>query len=238
MRARLFNRRQITRSKNRITGILRVAGCHFTETETGWTKAHRAWMAKLRRELTGPMQTVLASELQLLEYLEASISSLEAAITEVSVQSPWREPVEALCCFRGVKTLTAMTIVSEIGDIKRFGSPRQLMSYVGLVPSERSSGERSHRGPITKAGNSHLRRVLIESSQPCRRRAASTLILRRRRAGQNSTYVGIALKAQHRLERRYAHLALTKHTNKAITAVAREFCGFVWAMLWEVQGRH
>ncbi|MBM4130731.1 IS110 family transposase [bacterium] len=238
VRARLFNRIQITRSKNRITGILRVAGYHFTETETGWTKAHRAWMAKLRRELTGPMQTVLASELQLLEYLEASLSSLEAAITEVSVQSPWREPVEALCCFRGVKTLTAMTIVSEIGDIKRFSSPRQLMSYVGLVPSERSSGERSRRGPITKAGNRHLRRVLIESSQPCRRRAASTLRLQRRRAGQNPTLVGIALKAQHRLERRYAHLARTKHTNKAITAVAREFCGFVWAMLWEVQGRH
>ena len=129
--------------------------------------------------MTGPMQTVLTSELQHLEYLEASLSSLEAAITEISGQQPWREPVEALCCFRGIKTLTAMTIVSEIGDIKRFGSPRQLMGYVGLVPSERSSGERSRRGPITKAGNRYLRRVLIESSWHYSKRACSTLKLQR-----------------------------------------------------------
>jgi transposase len=237
VRAHLFNRRQITRAKHRIAGILRTGGHHFTETKSGWTKQHRAWLAKLRHELTGPMQTVVTSELQHLEYLEASLSSLEAAITEISVQPPWREPVEALCCFRGIKTLTAMTIISEIGDIKRFGSPRQLMGYVGLVPSERSSGERSHRGPITKAGNRYLRRVLIESSWHYSKRACSTLKLQRRRAGQDPAVIGIALKAQHRLERRYQHLSRTKHTNKATTAVAREFCGFLWAMLWEVEGR-
>lgn len=237
VRAHLFNRRQITRAKHRIAGILRTGGYHFTETKSGWTKQHRAWLAKLRHELTGPMQTVVTSELQHLEYLEASLSSLEAAISEISVQPPWRVPVEALCCFRGIKTLTAMTIISEIGDIKRFGSPRQLMGYVGLVPSERSSGERSHRGPITKAGNRYLRRVLIESSWHYSKRACSTLKLQRRRAGQDPAVIGIALKAQHRLERRYQHLSRTKHTNKATTAVARELCGFLWAMLWEVEGR-
>lgn len=238
VRAHLFNRRQITRAKHRIAGILRNAGHRFTGTKSGWTKQHRAWLAQRRRELTGPLQTVLASELQHLEYLEASLSSLEAAIAEIAVQSPWRQPVEALCCLRGVKTLTAMTIASEIGDIKRFGSPRQLMGYVGLVPSERSSGERSRRGPITRAGNRYLRRVLIESAWHYSKRACATLQLRRRRAGQDPTIVGIAVKAQHRLERRYWHLARTKHTNKATTAVARELCGFLWAILWEVESRH
>jgi transposase len=236
VRAHLFNRRQVTRAKHRIVGILRTGGHHFTGTKSGWTLQHRAWLAKLRRELTGPLQTVLTSELQHLEYLEASLSSLEAAITEISTQPPWRGPVEALCCFRGIRTLTAMTIISEIGDIKRFGSPRQLMGYVGLVPSERSSGERSHRGPITKAGNRYLRRVLIESSWHYSKRACSTLKLQRRRAGQDPAVVGIAVKAQHRLERRFQHLARTKHTNKATTAVARELCGFLWAMLWEIEG--
>jgi transposase len=237
VRAHLFNRRQITRAKHRIVGILRTGGYHFSETKTAWTRSHRDWLARLRREMTGPMQTVLASELQHLEYLEASLSSLEAAITEVSCQDPWRKPVEALCCFRGIKTLTAMTIVSEIGDIKRFGSPRQLMGYVGLVPSERSSGERSRRGPITKSGNRYLRRVLVESAWHYSKRACSTLLLQRRRMGQDPTIVGIAVKAQHRLERRYHHLARTKHTNKAITAVARELCGFLWSALQEVEGR-
>jgi transposase len=237
VRAHLFNRRQITRAKHRIAGILRSGGHHFTGTKSGWTKQHRAWLAKLRRELTGPMQTVLASELQHLEYLEASLSALEAAISEISCQHPWRRPVEALCCFRGIKTLSAMTIISEIGDIKRFGSPRQLMAYVGLVPSERSSGERSRRGPITRAGNRYLRRVLIESAWHYSKRAGSTLQVQRRRAGQDPAVVGIAVKAQHRLQRRYHHLARTKHTNKATTAVARELCGFLWAMLWEVEGR-
>jgi len=237
VRAHLFMRRQIVRSKHRIMGILRTGGYRFIETKSSWTRPHRAWLAKLRRELTGPMQTVLASELQHLEYLETSQGALETAIAEVACQHPWRKPVEALCCFRGVKTLTAMTIVSEIGDIKRFRSPRQLMGYVGLVPSERSSGERSHRGPITRAGNRYLRRVLVESAWHYSKRACSTLLLQRRRMGQDPGVVGIAVKAQHRLERRYHHLMRTKHTNKAITAVARELCGFLWSALWEIEGR-
>lgn len=98
------------------------------------------------------MQIVLAGELEMLEYLETSQRSMDACITEVAQMHPWREPAEALCCFRGIKTLTAMTILSEIGNIKRFKSPRQLMGYTGLVPSERGSGDRQGRGPITRSG--------------------------------------------------------------------------------------
>lgn len=237
VRARLFLRRQITRSKQRIMGILRTTEHRFTETKSYWTRAHRQWLARLRRELTGPMQIVLGSELALLEYLETSQRSLDAKITEIAQQEAWRQPVEALCCLRGVKTLTAMTIVSEIGDIKRFRSPRQLMGYTGLVPSERSSGDRQRRGPITRAGNRYLRRVLVESAWHYSKRAGSTLQLQRRRMGQDPVIVGIAVKAQHRLQRRFYHLARTKPVNKATTAVARELCGFIWSVLWEVELR-
>ena len=237
VRARLFLRRQITRSKNRLMGILRTTDHRFTGTKSNWTKQHRAWLAALRRDLDGPLETVLSSELQLLEYLETSLVALDTRIEEIAQQHPWREPVEALCCFRGIKTLTAMTIASEIGDIRRFRSPRQLMGYTGLVPSERSSGERQRRGSITRSGNRFLRRALVESAWLYSKRGGSSLHLQRRRMGQDPVVVGIAVKAQHRLQRRHRHLTRTKHTNKATTAIARELCGFVWSMPWEVAGR-
>ena len=237
VRARLFLRRQITRSKHRVMGILRTTDHRFTGSKTNWTKLHREWLARLRHEITGPLQIVLSSELEMLEYLESSQLAMDTRIAEIAQYRPWREPVEARCCFRGIKTLTAMTILSEIGDIKRFRSPRQLMGYTGLVPSERSSGERQRRGPITRSGNKYLRRVLIESAWHYSKRACSTLMLKRQRMGQDPAVVGIAIKAQHRLRRRYEHLARTKHTNKAVTAVARELVGFIWSMLWEIDGR-
>ena len=142
-----------------------------------------------------------------------------------------RGVAEALCCLRGVKTLTAMTLLSEIHDINRFPSPRALMAYFGLVPTERSSGERERKGPITKAGNSHARRILIEAAWNSRHRAGADLILNRRRQGQPPEVVAIAIKAQHRLSRRFHYLDQKKHRNKVVVAVARELCGFVWAIM-------
>jgi transposase len=235
VRARLFRQRQITRSKHRIMGILRTTRHRFTGTKSNWTKKHRIWLASLRRQIDGPLHTVLTREFEYLEYLETSQSALDAEIAELARRRPWRTSVEALCCFKGIKTLTAMTIVSEIGDIKRFRSPRQLMGYTGLVPGERSSGDRQRRGPITRAGNRYLRRVLVESAWQYSKRSYSTLILQRRRMGQDPGVVAIAIKAQQRLQRRHQHLSQTKHTNKATTAVARELCGFLWSALWELE---
>jgi len=124
-----------------------------------------------------------------------------------------------------------MTIATEVGDIRRFSSPQKLMGWTGLVPGEHSSGDRQRHGPITKTGNVFLRRVLIEAAHNHRRRAGSTLILDRRRSGQLPDVVSIAIKAQHRLSRRYWRLAARKHSNIAITAVARELVGFVWAIM-------
>jgi len=159
--------------------------------------------------------------------------ALDTEIERYAQSASFRERVEALCCLRGIKTLTAMTLLSEIGDIRRFHSPRALMAYFGLVPSERSSGERQRRGPITKAGNSHARRILVEAAWNNRSRAAANLILNRRRQGQPPQIVAIALKAQHRLSRKFYKLWQRKHPHVAITAVAREFCGFIWAILKE-----
>ena len=105
------------------------------------------------------------------------------------------------------------------------------MGYSGLIPGERSSGEVEHRGPISKSGNAHLRRVLVEAAWHYHHRAGSALMLTRRRMGQPAPVVAIAVKAQQRLNQRFWHLKQAKHANKAVTAVARELCGFLWAAL-------
>ena len=149
-----------------------------------------------------------------------------------TLRSPSSErTVEALCCLRGVKTLTALTLLVEIGDVRRFRSPRSLMAYFGLVPSEYSSGSREYRGSITKAGNVHVRRLLVEAAWNNRHNAGAALVLKRRRQGQPPQIVAIALKAQHRLVNKFLRLDQRKHRHVAITAVARELCGFVWAIL-------
>jgi len=220
-----------TGTKHRISGMLRNHGIVFREGKTPWTKTHRQWLSQRRDELEGPLKTAVATELEHLEYLETQRGVLDDEITRYAQAPPYRCQVEALCCLRGVKTLTAMTLLSEIGDIRRFGSPRALMGYFGLVPSERSSGERERRGPITKAGNTHCRRILVEAAWNNRHRSGADLILKRRRQGQPPNVVAIAIKAQHRLYKKFHRLDHRKHRHVAITAVARELCGFVWATL-------
>jgi len=233
VRTRLNVQRHITRVKHRVVKVLAAQGYRFTGTKSYWTLKHRAWLERMRHELEGPQRMVLAIHLEHLEYLETEQRSLDMEIERISHLKPWRASVEALRCFRGIKTLTAMTIVTEIGDIRRFRSPRSLMCYTGLVPSERSSGDVERRGPITKAGNAHLRRVLIEAAWHYRHRAKADQRLSRRRLGQKPEVVAIAVKAQHRLSKRFWHLREKKHHNKAVTAVARELCGFIWAAMNE-----
>jgi transposase len=222
---------QAKKCKQRIHSQLLRQGLVFRDGKSYWTKKHRTWLVQVRRQAQGAVATVLQTELELLEYLESQIRSLDAEIERHAERPPYQAVVEALECLRGVKTLTAMTLATEIGDIQRFRSPRALMAWVGLVPSENSSGDRHHRGPITKAGNAHLRRVLVEAGHNHRVKAGSNLILERRRQSQAPEIVGIAVKAQHRLSKRYWHLVLKKHHNIAVVAVARELCGFIWAIM-------
>ncbi len=220
-----------TATMHRISGVLRNHGHVFKQGKSTWTKKHRSWLRELRQSLQGPLQTALATELEHLEYLETEQTAMDTELERYASLPLYRKAVEALCCLRGVKTLTALTLLVEIGDVRRFRSPRSLMAYFGLVPSEFSSGSREYRGSITKAGNLHVRRLLVEAAWNNRHNAGAALILKRRRLGQPPQVVAIALKAQHRLVSKFLRLDQRKHRHVAITAVARELCGFVWAIL-------
>lgn len=150
-------------------------------------------------------------------------------MAEFGGQESDREPVAALRCFCDIDTATAVCLVAELHD---FRSPRQLMAYVGLVPSECSSGERERRGVITKAGNRHVRRLLVEAAWHQRFRPTLSAPLRRRREGQPTRVLAIADRARERLAARYRRLsALGKASPKIVVAMARELTGCLWAVL-------
>jgi len=151
----------------------------------------------------------------------------------MATEAPYAKPVGWLRCFRGIDTLTAMTIVTELYSIERFSSPRQLMSYLGLVPSEDSSGETDRKGGITKTGNRRVRRVLIQAAWNQRNRLGVSAALKKRRVGQPAWAIQLADCAMRRLHRRYWQLVNRgKLTTVAATAVARELVGFIWAALY------
>ena len=164
--------------------------------------------------------------------MEGRLHTLEQELAACAAGDDYREAVGLLRCFRGVDTVTAMTVLAELGDITRFGSARQLMSYLGLTPSEYSSGARQRRGPITKTGNSHVRRILVESAWHYRHPPRVGAALRKRREGQPGWAVVLADRAQARLYRRHRRLAdHGKPSVVANTAVARELAGYLWAVL-------
>jgi transposase len=167
------------------------------------------------------------------ERLEDRLKALDGKIIEAAAQPLYREPVAWLRCFRGVDTVTALGIVSELHGVRRFQSPRQLMAYLGLVPSEHSSADKTRRGSITKTGNVHVRRLLIESAWHYRHKPGAGVALRKRRHEQPARVVAIADKAQQRLHRRFWSMTMKgKSRNTAVVAIARELVGFVWAALY------
>jgi transposase len=181
---------------------------------------------------------VLGEYLARHEVLLARRDRLDALIAEQATHRPWAQTVARLRCLRGVDTLTAVGLIAEIGDITAFAHPKQLASYLGLVPSEQSSGERRRQGAITKAGSTHARRLLIEAAWHYRRRPAISLTLRRRQAGQPPAAIDAAWRAQLRLHRRWAHLdaARAKKRTTVAVAVARELACFVWEIARQPEG--
>jgi len=199
---------------------------------TAWTGKHLDWLRSLRME-NDVSQRVLTEYLAQLEEQRARVKSLDAALAEMAEQECYRTQVAWLRCFRGIDTLTAITIVAELYGIERFQSARELMAYLGLVPSERSSGERRSGGGITKTGNRRVRRLLIEAGWHQRRNPVTGYPLRKRREGQPEWVVAIARQAQKRLHQRYWNLVNKGKLPKvALTAVAREFVGFIWSVLY------
>jgi transposase len=162
----------------------------------------------------------------------ARLHSVEEDLRALLTLEPLRSRVERLRCFRGIDNLTALTIAAELGDPRRFTSAPALMAFVGLVPSEHSSGTKQARGAITKTGNAHVRRVLVEAGWHYRHRPFVGATLRRRQVGAPARIVAQAWTAQERLYRRYHRLhGRGKPNQHVITAVARELTGFVWAAL-------
>ena len=196
-----------------------------------WTKSHRTWLRSLKFEHEAD-RSVFDDYLLAIEHLEERLRGLEEKLGALSHEEPYREPVGWLRCYRGIDTVTAMSIVTELHGFARFGSPRELMSYLGLVPSEHSTGGKHRRGAITKSGNGHLRRLLVEASWHYRHRPGVSVKLRQRREGQPGWAIALADRAQIRLNKRYWRLlSHCKPHNKVVTAVARELVGFIWATL-------
>jgi len=199
-----------------------------------WTRAHARWLSELAFE--HPAQYLVLREYrQGIEDAEARLERLTQQIADVLTTWSMAPVVEAYQALRGVALVTAVTFVAEIGDVRRFESPRQLMAYLGLVPCESSTGERVRRGSITKAGNTRVRRVLIEGAWTYRFPARMSRLLQERQAKLPQIVRTIAWKAQVRLCARYRRLmAAGKRQTVVTTAIAREMAAFLWAIGREV----
>jgi transposase len=200
---------------------------------TGWTVLRRKWLGEQRFE-HGAEQITFDSYLHAVDLVDARVEQLERAIREIAEHGPWQELVAKLRCLRGIDTLTAMGLVAELGDFSRFESAEELMAFVGLVPSEHSSGEKRRQGSITKVGNSHVRRLLVEAAWHARRRPKVGYELARRQRGQDALVIERGWRCQQRLYQRWQRMAgRGKPQQKIVVACARELAGFVWAIATE-----
>lgn len=203
--------------------------------KTPWTRAHRRWIAELK--LPSPAQQIAFEEyVQAVHEASLRVERLTGAITAELEHWRWRPVVDALQALRGVQLLHAVRIVAELGDFQRFASPRELMGYLGLIPSEDSSGGRRRQGSITKAGNSSARRALVEAAHAYAYPARLSWVIARRQTRLSKSVCDIAWKAQLRLCGRFRKLSARRlNRNKIIVAIARELSGFVWAIAREVK---
>ncbi len=220
--------RDMTRAKNRVLKYLGTLGYLYTETKN-WTQRHRDWLHGLALE---PIQRlVLETHLEQLDALAQQRSRLDQRIEEIAHGEAYWGQVQRLMSLKGIGLYSAMLILTELGDARRFPSAPHVMSYVGLVPREDSTGESRRRGPITKAGNSRLRWVLTEAAWNQTRRVGSCSRLKKHWQSQPTEVVAIAKKAERRLHDKFWKVANRKDRKTAVVAVAREMAGFIWALL-------
>ena len=225
------------KARQRLCAFLLRHSRVYRQGKSRWTKQHFRWLEEQKFE--HPVQQVVFQEyVDTVMEARLRVASLEGQMREALQGWSLRPVAEALIALRGVDVVTAMTVLAELGDLTRFDSPRELMSFLGLVPSEHSSGRRRRQGAITKTGNGHVRRVLVESAWCYRFPARKTRHMRRKASAVPPAVQAIAWAAQKRLCMRYRHLY---HAGKklcvVITAVARELVGFLWAIACEVTGR-
>jgi transposase len=198
-----------------------------------WGTTRHAWLGRQAFELPGEQQA-FDDYLLAVGQLDRRVRALEREIDQLAAEGPHAALIARLRCMRGIDTLTAVGLVAETGDFQRFQSAERFMSFCGLVPSERSSGESRRQGSITKTGSAHARRLLIEAAWNGRRRPAVGYELARRQAGQDPLAVERAWRCQQRLHRRWQRMAgRGKPHPKVVVACARELAGFVWAIATE-----
>ena len=232
-RAREDRKRMEQHARQRLNAFLLRHGRAFGG-KTKWGPAHWRWLEQVR--FSHPAQQIVLQEyIDNVQQQQQRVAGLDRELEKVLASWSLAPVVEGLMALRGCALLTAVTILAELGDITRFDTPRQLMKFLGLVPSEHSSGNRVHRGGITKTGNHHVRRVLVESAWTYRFPARKTARIQRRAERTTDKVQDIAWNAQKRLCGRYRELNLRGlPKNKVCVAVAREMCGFLWAIAHEV----
>lgn len=233
VRAREAAKKDQLRARHRLGKFLLRHGRRPPTPMKAWTQAHLVWVKSAVRFDQAAQEAAWLDYIHEVDHMAARIGRLEAAIDVAVHTAParMRSVIEALQALRGIALVTAVTIAAEVGELSRFAKPRQLMGYSGAVASEDSSGQRTRRGGITKAGNAHLRRVIVEAAWAYRHRPAVGTALRKRQATVSAEVKEIAWKAQHRLHGRYRALtARGKCKQQVVTAIGRELLGFIWAI--------
>jgi transposase len=203
--------------------------------KTRWSAAHRRWLASLK--MPEPAQQIAFQEyVHAVQEASDRLERLTNAIAEQIEDWRWRPVLVALQALRGISEIHAARIIAEVGDLTRFASPRKLMGFLGLIPSENSSGARHRQGSITKAGNSSARRALVEAAHAYAHPARVSRVIAKRQTGLPTAVTDIAWKGQLRLCARFRRLAARgMNRNKIVVAIARELCGFVWAITQSVK---
>lgn len=232
VRAREAATKDQLRARHRLGKFLLRHGVRRPASTKAWTKTHMAWLKTVKFEQPA-LDATLCDYLTEVEHAALRIERLERWIDTAVEAAPasMRAVIHALQALRGVAKMGAVTMVTEVGCFSRFARPKQLMSYSGAVPSEHTSGGPPKRGAITKTGNAHLRRVLIEAAWAYQHRPRLSPPLKRRQDGLSDEIREIGWKAQHRLHQRFYRLASkNKPHQKVVTAIGRELLGFVWAI--------
>lgn len=237
VRAREDAKEDELRAKHRLTKFLLRHDIHPPNGVNKWTYKYRTWLHRLTFERS-TSRVVFQEYLHHLQEIELRVKRLEEEI-EIQATEGFHAPmIQALKTLRGVAVITATSLVAEIGSFKRFPTPTQFMSYAGLVPSEASSGDIRRQGKITKTGNRHVRRLLVEAAWSYRHQPALKGNLKKRQEGQPPEIQSISWKAQNRLHKKYYRLlSRRKESGKAVTAVARELAGFIWAITQEAENQ-
>ena len=216
--------------KQRVLHFMLRRRLRYTEGKN-WTEKHKVWIRSL--EMENPVdQETLCEYLHQIADCEERCKRIASRIEEISEEQDYRDRVAALKAFKGIETLTALSLVVEIGDFRRFGAAEKFMAFLGLVPSEHSSGDKRRLGGITKVGNSHLRKLLVEAAWHYRSYHATSSRLMKRRIGLEASLISYANRAGRRLNRKYLRLVFRgKRTQVAAIAVARELSGFIWGAM-------